>query len=276
MTKTPLRIVIACSLFVLLYACGKTDQSQPEGVPPAKSDEPRLAIDEILKRYRATQNYRSSVVRSRARIKDADGGSMEVEMVIYRRRASDGSEQMLVEFTRPAEQKDRAGLILIGANGEIEGLRYAQGTNSFVSSKNISGEDSLFGMSLQELADGQPEKYNFELVGKENADSKRVYTLDGKLREGADSKFKRLVIHLAEDSFALASAEFYFGEAELARKVTVEKLEQVGGYWTRMRWFVDNRARAKQVEFETLNAKYDQPIPDSIFTREYLKKISSR
>jgi len=41
-----------------------------------------------------------------------------------------------------------------------------------------------------------------------------------------------------------------------------------------MHWIVDNPAKPKKVEFTTLEAKYDQNLSDSLFTREHLKKIS--
>lgn len=255
-----------------LSACNKETTRQPEekAVPAT----PAITVDELLKRYRAAEGYRTSEVKSRARITEADGSSQEVSMTVYRKRGQSG-EQMLIEFASP-DQRDRSGLVLISPQGEIEGLRYAQSSSSFVSSKNVRGEDSLFGMSLQELADGQPEKYEFKLAGIEQAGARRSYKLDGRLKPGQESKFQRLVVFLAEDNFALAGAEFYFNETELARRVTVDKLEKTGQYWTRMRWTVDNIARQKKVEFETLTVKYDQNLSDAIFSRENLKKISLR
>lgn len=262
--------ILLIALF--LSACNKETNVQPEEKSAPAT--PAITVDELFKRYRAAEGYRTSEVKSRARITEADGGAQEVFMTVYRKRAQSG-EQLLVEFTSP-DQRDRAGLVLISPQGDIEGLRYAQSSDSFVRSKNVGGEDSLFGMSLQELADGQPEKYEFKLAGIEQAGAIRSYKLDGRLKTGNESKFQRLVVFLAEDNFALAGAEFYYNETELARRVTVDKLEKVGQYWTRMRWTVDNIARQRKVEFETLSVKYDQNIGDTIFSREYLKKISLR
>jgi hypothetical protein len=266
-------IFIALFLVALLLpACNKENKNQPEEKAPPPA--PTVTVDEMFKRYRATEGYKTSEVKSRARITEADGSSQEVMLTVYRRRAPSG-EQMLIQFVTP-DQRDRSGLVLISPQGEIEGLRYAQSSDSFVSTKNSGGEDSLFGMSLQELADGQPEKYEFKLEGTEQADGRRSYKLDGRLKSGEESKFQRLVVFLAEDSFALAGAEFYYNETEMARRITVDKLEKTGQYWTRMKWAVDNVARQKKVEFETLSVKYDQNIPDAIFSRENLKKISVR
>ena len=50
----------------------------------------------------------------------------------------------------------------------------------------------------------------------------------------------------------------------------------VNGHLTRMRWTVDNRARQKKVEFETVEARYDQNLGDALFTRDQLKQIATR
>jgi hypothetical protein len=263
--------MVLCFSAVSMTGCGNTPSGAaiPDATPP-----PRVSVDEIIKGYKDTDNYRSSLVKSRARITEADGSAQEIEMTVYRNRAEDGAQKLLVQF--PGQQRDRSGLILISPEGDIEGIRYAQSTGSYVSSKNVSGEDSLFGMSLQELADGQPDKYDFKLAGEDKSGEVPVYKLDGKLKAGAESKFQRLVVYLAKDSFALAGADFYYSQDELARRVTVEKLERVGGYWTRQVWSVDNIARGKKVRFETLSVRYDREIPDSTFTRENLKQISIR
>jgi hypothetical protein len=257
---------------LLLSACNKETGPRPEekSSPPT----PAITVDELLRRYRSTEGYRASEVKSRARIRESDGSLQEVSFTVYRKRAESG-ERMLIEFAS-ADQRDRSGLVLISPQGEIEGLRYAQSSDSFVSTRNIAGEDSLFGMSLQELADGQPEKYEFKLAGIEESGGRDGYKLDGRLKPGQESKFRRLVVYLAEESFALVGAEFYYDLTEMARRVTIDKVEKKGQYWTRMRWTVDNIARQKKVEFETISARYDHNIPDAIFSREYLKKISTR
>ncbi|HEY9232451.1 MAG TPA: outer membrane lipoprotein-sorting protein, partial [Blastocatellia bacterium] len=63
---------------------------------------------------------------------------------------------------------------------------------------------------------------------------------------------------------------------EMLRRMTVDKLAQINGRWTRMHWTVDNRARQKKIEFETLEARYDQNLSDALFTREQLKQIATK
>jgi outer membrane lipoprotein-sorting protein len=126
------------------------------------------------------------------------------------------------------------------------------------------------------LADGQPEKYDFSLTGEVPFRSSQAYRLQGKLKEGAESKFRRLVLLISKEGFFVLSAEFYDSHDELARQITVDDAGLVAGHWTRLRWTLDNRARQKKIDFETIDAKYNQNLSDSIFTRQHLKEIATK
>jgi len=200
----------------------------------------------------------------------------QLQLTVYRKREPDGRLLILIEFTAPAEERDRDGLITAFPDGRIEAVRYVQSTDSFLVANEATSEDALFGMTPQELAEGQPEKYGFLLAGDETLDGTPVYRLEGKLRQGADSKFRRLVLWISKQEFALLQAEFYENHNELARRLVVTRSGLIDGHWTRLRWTIDNRARQKQIEFEALDVKYNQNLSESLLTRERLKKIASR
>ena len=96
------------------------------------------------------------------------------------------------------------------------------------------------------------------------------------MKPGAESKFPRLTTYLSKENYTAVGAEFFDNHHELARKLTVEKIEQVDGRWTRMKWTLENPVRGKRLDFETVEARYNQNLSDSMFTREHLKKIASR
>jgi len=245
--------------------------AQPASPAPAAAD-----ATQIIERNRALDNSRDSTMKLTARIQGSDGVPPEIAMTVYRKRGADGRLLMLIEFTSPAQERDRSAIITASPEGEIEGTRYAQSGDTFVSTKGVLSEDSLFGMTLQELVDGQPEKYDFKVVGEETVGSTPVYKLEGMLKPGAESKFNRLVMMVSKENSATLGAEFYDNHNELLRRLTVDKVEPVAGRPTRMHWLVDNPAKQKKIEFATTDAKYDQNLNDSIFTREHLKKIAQK
>jgi outer membrane lipoprotein-sorting protein len=280
--KLVLLLALASSIVISLTGCDK----KPQGPLPATNENSRvnatgLSASQIIERNRALDNSHDSVAQTRAHISGPAGAEelnapRELQMTIYRKREPDGRILMLIEFSSPAEERDRDGLVTVFPDGRIEGVRYVQSSGSFIEATDASSEDSLFGLTLQELADGQPDKYDFTLAGDESLDGVPVYRLDGKLKPGSESKFPRTVLLISKQDFAVIQGEFYDNHNELSRRLSVSKFEQVAGHWTRIKWSIDNRARQKKIDFESLNVKYDQNLNDSIFTREHLKKIASR
>jgi hypothetical protein len=204
------------------------------------------------------------------------GTPSQVELTLYRKQRPDGGQVMLVEFVAPAQERDRDSLVTITPAGEVEGVRYVQSNDSFLITKGVTSEDALFGMTIQEMADGQPEKYNYAFKGEEKFGQWQVYKLEGVLKSGIESKFSRLILYLSKDNYTGVGAEFYDTRKALVRRLTVEKMEQVEGHWTRTEWTLENPVRARELKFETTQARYNQNLSDAIFTREHLKKIASR
>ncbi len=268
--------LLVLTLAVFSAACGKEENKPVETAARPSSADAQREGEQIAERYRALDNSSQSVTRTIATVKDADGSTREVAMAISRKLAPDGRRLMLVEFTSPAEERDRNALVIASPQGNIEATRYIQSNNSFASVNSVVSEDSLFGMTMQELADGQTEKYSFRLVGEESFEGKPVYRIEGKLKDGMESKFPRIVLLISKENYAALVAEFYDNQNQLIRRVTIDKIAEQKGHWTRMHWIVDNLARQKKISFETIKVEYDVPLNDAIFSRDHLKKITTR
>src|SRR5215471_21491750 len=280
-----LSVVVPVVFFLLSsVACGR----KPGGTATVEtnansSHTPTSSVDAgpIIQRYRALDDVTDSTIKLVASI-NGNGEHAEaaqpkqVHFTMYRKRQPDGRLSMLVEFTAPPEERDRDGLITVFPNGQIEGVRYVQSTDSYIVTRDVMSEDALFGLTLQELVDGQTEKYDFTVTGEETSEGTPTYKLEGKLKPGVESKFPRIVLIISKDNSAATKAEFYDNHAQLARTMIVSKTEQIAGHFTRARWTIDNRARQKKIDFSVVEAAYDRNINDSLFTREHLKKIASR
>jgi hypothetical protein len=266
------RIVLVLLLCTLAGCYGKPEAPKNESRGAAS---PSVDARTIIDRYRGLDNSNNSTAKLKVTIQESSGDAREFGLTMISKREPDGAQILLVEFAAPKEERDRSSLIKISPHGEIEATRYAQSTDGFVSTRGSTSEDSLFGMSLQEMAGGQPEKYDFSVAGEDTVNSSPVYRLEGKIREGEESKFPRVVFLIAKDTFAALVAEFY-DKNRLARRITVNRLEQINGIPTRMHWTIDNIDRQKKIDFEASSVAYNQKLSDSILTRENLKKISMK
>jgi hypothetical protein len=266
------RLPVIIILAIALSSC-KTAEKAP---PPAS---PLVDGNKVVADYRALDKSRDSTLKIRANISDTSNGSGStyvVEMNIYRKRGLDGGQTLFIEFIRPAEERDRDVIVKVGPGGDVEATRYIQSNDSFVSVGGVLTEDSLFGMTLQEIIDGQPEKYDFKTTREEFLDLEPVYRIEGTLKPPAQSKFPRVVLLVSKVNNIVRAAEFYDSQNELARKLTVDSVEQVDGHWTRKHWTIDNFSRKKRIDFVTQEAKYDQQLSDSLFSQERLKKLATK
>jgi hypothetical protein len=266
-----------CALASAFSACAEKSPGfapHPAEAPETASAEAAKEGERIIKQSLALDNAKDSTMKMFVKIQDADGQSRDLQMNISKKRQADGSRAMLVEFIAPAEERDRNALLIINPQGGLEGTRYIQSNDSFATAKGATNEDSLFGMTAQEMADGQPEKYDFRLLGEENVGQTPAYKLEGRLKKGEDSRFPRLVLLIDKASSMTLMAEFYDNKNELARRVNITKNEQINGHWTRTHWTIDNLARKKRLEFEVKDVKFDQNLNAALFTREHLKKTA--
>lgn len=280
---TRLYLTAITSVVLLLAACNSnTSHNANRTAEAPASSAPAIDAAQIIGRTRQLDDSRDSMMKLRARIEVENPSAQltpippAVQMTMYRKRAADGGQVMRVDFTAPPIERDLSALITVTPTGEVEGTRYTQSNNSFVSSRGVLGEDSLFGMTMQELVGGQLEKYDWKLLGEESINQTPAYRLEGRLKPGSESKFNRLILFVAKDNFAAVGAEFYDDHDELLRRMTIDKQAQVNGHWTRMHWTVDNRARQKKIEFETTEARYDQNLSDALFTRDQLKQSATK
>src|SRR5204862_2400215 len=120
---------------------------------------PSTAIDAgpIIARYRNLDDSHDSTFKIRASISSADSGAelnapRQIQFTMYRKHHPDGRQLILIEFTAPAEERDRDGLITVFPDGEIEGVRYVQSTDSYIVTRDLMSEDALFALYFQELA----------------------------------------------------------------------------------------------------------------------------
>lgn len=267
--KSPFALAL---LVALSFSCSR--RAEPiEKSPPSNAE---LEGEYLIEQYRSLDRSRDSTMKLRASIEEADGSTKQVQMILYRKREPDGSQKMLAEFISPAEERDRSALVIVHPDGRLEGIRYVQSSDSFIVARSPTDEESLFGMTLQEFAGGQTEKYAFRRAGESQIDSTPVHILDGKLKRGAESKFERLRLFISKENWAALLIEAYDDRARLLRRVATKELKLIGGYLTRTRWEVDNLERQKKIRFEALDVKYDQGLSDSIFTRERLKRAASK
>ncbi|HKV40313.1 MAG TPA: outer membrane lipoprotein-sorting protein [Blastocatellia bacterium] len=259
-------------------ACSHSDQGNggSPSASPAGSTASGVDAGAIVEKYRALDNSRDSEVKLKASIQDSSGPARVIQLTVLTKKQADGGKMLLVEFTSPPEERDRDALIVVSAGGSIEATRYTESSDSFLTTKSATDEESLFGLTLQELVGGQPENYTYKVLGEETYQGTPVYRIEGTLKPGIESRFPRTVMLVSKDNYAGLVIEPYDNHNELGRRITLTRNEKVDGIWTRTQWSVDNIEDKKKIDFSAIEVKYNQNLSDTLFTRDHLKKIAAR
>src|SRR5262245_30745817 len=125
------------ALALTLTACNeKTSGYTPPPSSPVSSN-PEAAKEgaRIMQQYLALDTAKEVAMKMTVKIQDEGGQSRELQMNLAKKRQADGSRLILIEFTAPAEERDRNALLTITPQGDIEGTRYIQSNDSFATVK---------------------------------------------------------------------------------------------------------------------------------------------
>src|SRR5215467_9160984 len=266
---------------MVLGSCSKPTVDENRAAPtPAETGSGGAGtppVAEIISRYQSTDSSNDSTTKLKATVESqGEGKPRQVQLTLRRKKEPDGTQRYLVDFTAPAEERDRDAMIEVSPSGQIVVTRYTQSTGSFLTARSATDEESLFGLTLQELVGGQPEKYDYKLIGEEQYDGKPVYRVEGKLKPGAESRFTRTVMLISKDNYTAPVIEAYNSQGQLNRKLVADKVEQVNGNWVRWHWTIDNQEQHKKIDFQVVDAKFNQNLPESMFSRDSLKKSASQ
>jgi hypothetical protein len=266
---------------MFLASCSKpgVEENRPAPTPAetASSGAASPPVTDIISRYESIDTSNDSTTKLKATVKSAGEDQAKlIQLTVHHKKEPDGAQRYLVDFTAPAQERDRDAMIEVSPSGQIEVTRYTQSTGSFLTARSATDEESMFGLTLQELVGGQPEKYDYKLIGEEQYAGKPVYRIEGTLKPGAESRFTRTVMLISKDNYTAPVIEAYDNQGQLARKLVVDKMEQRDGNWLRWQWTVDNQEQHKKVDFQVVDVKFNQNLPESMFSREYLKKSASQ
>jgi hypothetical protein len=100
--------------------------------------------------------------------------------------------------------------------------------------------------------------------------------VESRLKPDAESDYPRLVGYYRQDNFMPLQIELYNARDQLERTMRIAELIQVSGHWGVKRAEVADAVANKHITLDTVELKYDEPLPDEIFTEEHLIETITR
>jgi outer membrane lipoprotein-sorting protein len=204
----------------------------------------------------------------------------ESEMIIHGRRSSrtissvsysTSSKQSFTEYLSPARDQGTKMLKL-----ENQLWIYSPSTDRIIQISGHMLRQSVMGsdLSYEDMMDDRKltDIYSAKVVGNETIDGRNTLVLEltAKVNDAAYYKQK---IWVDSDRYVPLKQEMYARSGQLLKRTTLTDVKQIQGKWFPMNMvYKDMLKEGSGTEFKLTSIKFDQNIPDYIFTKAALKK----
>lgn len=204
----------------------------------------------------------------------------ESEMIIHGRRSdrsitsrsySAGTKQSFTEYLTPAREQGTKMLKL-----ENQLWIYSPSTDRIIQISGHMLRQSVMGsdLSYEDMMDDRKliDLYSAKIAGNEVIDGRNTYVLELTARV-EDVAYYKQKLWVDVERFVPLKEELFAKSGQLLKQMTLSDVRQVQGRWFPMIIvYKDVLKEGKGTEFRMTNVKFDQTIPDYIFTKAALKQ----
>lgn len=204
----------------------------------------------------------------------------ESEMIIHGRRASRtitaisysaGTRQSFTEYLSPARDQGTKMLKL-----ENQLWIYSPSTDRIIQISGHMLRQSVMGsdLSYEDMMDDRKltDIYSAKVIGNEIIDGRNTYVLELTAKV-EDAAYYTQKIWVDTERYIPLKQEMFARGGKLLKRLTLSDIKQVQGRWFPMRMvYKDALKEGDGTEFRLTSVKFDQNIPEYIFTKAALKK----
>ncbi|MCX6320904.1 MAG: outer membrane lipoprotein-sorting protein [Bacteroidia bacterium] len=204
----------------------------------------------------------------------------ESEMIIHGRRTSRtitsisysaGNKQSFIEYLSPAREQGTKMLKL-----ENQLWIYSPSTDRIIQISGHMLRQSVMGsdLSYEDMMDDRKlnDIYTANVTGNETIDGRNTYVLE-LIAKVDNAAYHHQKIWVDTERFVPLKQEMFARSGQLLKRTTLSDVKQVQGRWFPMSMvYKDVLKDGNGTEFRITSAKFDQKIPDYIFTKAALKQ----
>lgn len=204
----------------------------------------------------------------------------ESEMIIHGRRGSRtitaktysvGDKRSFTEYLSPPRE---AGTKMLKLEGQL--WIYSPSTDRTIQISGHLLRQSVMGsdLSYEDMMDDRrlTDVYSAELAGGETLDGRKTYVLELTARV-EDVAYHRRKVWVDTERYVPLREELYAKSGQLLKRTTLSKVQKIQGRWFPTAIvFKDMLRQGGGTEFRMTNVKFDQEIPEYLFTKAALKQ----
>jgi allantoicase len=237
-------------------------------LPLIAAEDGRAIITELQSRARVQSQQYTGVLT----VVDASGKSSEKGWT-YERLGSHGKSKVVIRFTRPAEVKGVAILVVNYPDRTSEQWMWTPAINR---ERRIATQDRatrFFGtdFSFEDLEERDVEQFDYRLEGEELLDGEMCWKVTAAPRASKHSQYKQSIYWVRKSNYTHAQIENYTA-AGLARRLKYTQLANVQGIWTPRSLEVEDGVRKSRTTLRLESINYNLPLSADQFTVQALRR----
>lgn len=222
--------------------------------------------DEVLRKMDNNMSSQNRVFESEMTIMGARGSR-----TITSKSYSAGDKKSFTEYLSPAREQGTKMLKL-----EKQLWIYSPSTDRIIQISGHMLRQSVMGsdLSYEDMMDDRKltDIYNSSLVGNEQIDGRNTIVLE-LVAKSDDVAYAKRKIWIDSERFIPLKEELYAKSGQLLKRTTLSEPKQFQGRWfPTVVLYKDMLKQGNGTQFKFLSIKFDQPIPEYIFTKAALKK----
>jgi len=222
--------------------------------------------DEILKRVEKNMSSDNRVFESSMTIR-----GNRTSRTITSRTYSAGDKQSFTEYLTPAREQGTKMLKL-----ENQLWIYSPSTDRTIQISGHMLRQSVMGsdLSYEDMMDDRKltEVYSAEVSGDEVIDGRKTYLLSLTARV-TDIAYNTRKMWIDAKKFVPVREELFAKSGQLLKRTSLSDVRQIEGRWFPVTVvYKDMLKQGEGTEFKITNIKFNQKIPDYIFTKAALKQ----
>tara|TARA_R110002051_G_scaffold48308_2_gene95308 strand:- start:60963 stop:61703 length:741 start_codon:yes stop_codon:yes gene_type:complete len=204
----------------------------------------------------------------------------ETQMIIYGKRNSrtvvskgysEGEKRSFSEYLSPAREKGTKMLKL-----EDRLWIYSPSTDRTVQLSGHMLRQSVMGsdLSYEDMMEDRKleEMYTVQIIGEATIDSRKVWILDMKAKVD-DVSYVNRKAWIDQERFVPLKEELYAKSGQLLKRVVMSDISQIDGRWYPKKMnYKDVLKDGKGTDFVVVDIKFNEEIPDYLFSKAALKK----
>ena len=232
-----------------------------------------LTGSEIMQKARDIETPDTAMAKLKMTLINRAGKRRVRELVSFTKKYGEDAKS-LIRFKEPADVRGTGFLHWENKGREDDQFLYLPAlkrTRRIASSeKNSSFMGTDF--TYQDMQGREVEEDTHTLLGLEALNGMETYKVESIPTDPKDTQYSRRISWIRMDNYFPIKAELFDRHGKPLKRLVIEKLEQVNGFWTALKTTMTNLQKETQTLIETEKVEMGKPIPDDVFTQRYLEK----